>query len=61
VRLPATGVKAISNNLCQYMLSAVEAGTQTVRISAPGFTTNSQSVTLSAGQNSVVDFTLAPS
>jgi hypothetical protein len=61
VRLPATGVKAISNNLGQYMLSAVEAGTQTVRISAPGFTTNSQSVTLSAGQNSVVDFTLAPS
>lgn len=61
VRLRASGVKAMSNNLGQYMLSAVEAGTQTVQVSAPGFTTNSQSVTLDAGQNTVVDFILAPS
>jgi hypothetical protein len=61
VRLRASGAKTMSNNLGQYALSAVEAGAQTVRISAPGFTTHSQSVTLGAGQNTVVDFNLTPS
>lgn len=61
VRLRAGGVKTLSNNLGQYLFSAVEAGTQTVQISAPGFVPASQSVTLNAGQNTVVDFTLAPS
>jgi hypothetical protein len=61
VRLRAGGVKTLSNNLGQYLLSAVEAGTQSVQISAPGLVLASQSVTLNAGQNTVVDFTLAPS
>src|SRR5262249_49173319 len=41
VRLRAGGVKTTSNNLGQYVLSAVEAGTQTVQTSASGFTTTS--------------------
>jgi Carboxypeptidase regulatory-like domain len=61
VRLRASGVKAISDNLGQYLISAVEAGSQTVQIFAPGFITTSQSVTLEAGQNTVADFTLTPS
>lgn len=60
VRLRASGVKATSNTLGEYVLSAIEAGTQTAQVSAPGLTTNSQGVTLDAGKNTVVDFTLAP-
>ncbi len=60
VRLRASGEKTMSNNLGQYQLSAIEAGTQTVQISAAGFAAKPQSVTLNAGQNTAADFTLAP-
>ena len=60
VRLRASNVSAKSSKLGQYALSAVQAGTQTVQVTAPGFTAVSQSVTLNAGQNLVVDFSLPP-
>jgi Carboxypeptidase regulatory-like domain len=61
VRLRASGERTMSNNLGQYQLSAIEAGTQTVQISAAGFAAKAQSVTLNAGQNTAADFTLTPS
>lgn len=60
VRLRATNVKTRSRKLGQYALSAVQAGTQTVQVSAPGFVTISQAATLTAGQETVVNFSLTP-
>jgi hypothetical protein len=61
VLLRASLVKATSDKVGQYIASAVEAGTQTVQASAPGFTLASQSVTLNAGQSTTTNFTLTPS
>ncbi len=61
VQLRASRVAAKSNKLGQYSLVAVEAGTQSVQVSAPGFATHSQTVSLSAGQESAVTFSLTPS
>jgi len=61
VFLRASLVRTKSNKVGQYSASAVEAGTQTVQVSAPGFTAASQSVTLNAGQSTTTDFTLTPS
>jgi len=61
VFLRASNLKTKSDKLGQYVVSAVEAGTQTVQVSAPGFTTVSQSVSLNAGQNTAVDFKLTAS
>jgi hypothetical protein len=61
VQLRASRVAVKSNKLGQYGLTAVEAGTQTVQVAAPGFATISQPVSLSAGQSRVVDFNLTPS
>lgn len=60
VRLRASNIKTRSSKLGQYVLPAVEAGTQTVQVSAPGFVTSSQAVTLGAGEETVVDFSLIP-
>ncbi len=60
VRLCASNAKTLSNKLGQYAHSAVEAGTQTVQVSAPGFATNSQAVTLTAGQETLVDLSITP-
>jgi hypothetical protein len=61
VQLRASRVTSKSNKLGQYVLSAVEAGTQTMQVTALGFTTISQPVSLIAGQSIVVDFNLTPS
>jgi len=60
VRLRAAAVKTLSDAAGQYALSAVEAGEQTVQVSASGFAALSQRVTLQAGQEAVADFTLTP-
>jgi hypothetical protein len=60
VHLRASNVKTTCNKLGQYALSAVEAGTQTVQVSAAGFTAASQVVTLEAGKDTVVEFSLTP-
>lgn len=61
VHLRASNVKTKSNKLGHYVLSAVEAGTQTVQVSARGFAAVSQPVMLSPGQETVADFGLTPS
>lgn len=61
VRLRAAAVAVQSDPAGQYLLSAVEAGTQTAVVSAAGFVSISQVVVLTAGQQAVVDFSLAPS
>jgi hypothetical protein len=61
VRLRASRVQTKSNTVGIYALSAVEAGTQTLEVSARGFTAVSQTVSLAAGQDSVVDIDLTPS
>ena len=61
VLLRASNTQVKTNKAGQYALSAVEAGTQTVQVSAIGFATLSQPVGLSAGQNTVVNFNLTPS
>jgi hypothetical protein len=60
VRLRASNVNTKSNKVGQYAVSAIEAGTQTVLASAPGFAAASRVVTLSAGQETVADFSLTP-
>lgn len=58
VRLRATAVSTLSDATGRYALSAIEAGDQTVQVSATGFAALSQRVTLQAGQETVSDFTL---
>ena len=60
VRLRASNVKTRSSKLGQYAFSAAQAGTQTVQVSALGFVARSQPVTLRAGEETVVDFSLTP-
>jgi hypothetical protein len=61
VHLRASRVHTKASPLGQYALSAVEAGTQTVEISAVGFMPVTQAVSLTAGQDTIVDFHLTPS
>jgi hypothetical protein len=59
--LRASNDRAKSGKTGQYALLAVQAGTQTVQVSAAGFVTHSQAVSLNVGQETVVDFSLTPS
>lgn len=61
VRLRAAGAVVQSDPAGHYQLCAVEAGAQTAVVSAPGFVSSSRVVVLTAGQQAVADFSLAPS
>jgi hypothetical protein len=58
VRLRVAAVSTLSDAAGKYALSAIEAGEQTVQVSASGFAAFSQRVTLQPGQEVVSDFTL---
>ena len=60
LRLRASNVKTTARKTGQYTFSGVEAGKQTVHVSATGFAPLDQKVTLAPGQDTVVDFTLTP-
>ncbi|MFO1429741.1 MAG: carboxypeptidase regulatory-like domain-containing protein [Candidatus Competibacteraceae bacterium] len=61
VGLRASAIKTTTNKQGEFAFSAVEAGTQTMQALAPGFTTLSRLVSLSAGQEATVDISLTPS
>jgi hypothetical protein len=61
VRLRTAAVAVQSDPAGRYQLCAVAAGAQTAVVSAPGFVLISQVVVVTAGQQTVVDFSLTPS
>lgn len=58
IQLPAGRRATRSARDGRYSLVAVEAGSQTLRVSAPGYASTSQQVSLLAGQTTVVDLGL---
>lgn len=61
VYLRASNKRTKCSKTGQYVLSEVEAGTQTIVVSATGFDSVSRSISLIAGQDKVEDFSLTPS
>ena len=59
VSIPNTTLRTVTNASGEYVLGNVPAGSQTVRASLIGFGTNNQTVQVTAGQATQVNFTLA--
>ncbi len=56
-----TGVGAVTNTQGKYRITNVPAGTMSLRIRMVGYTPGAKSVTVTAGQTTTVDFSLAQS
>ncbi|HEY0038278.1 MAG TPA: carboxypeptidase-like regulatory domain-containing protein, partial [Longimicrobium sp.] len=59
VSIPNTSLRTVTNASGEYVLGNVPAGSQTVRASLIGFGTNNQTVQVTAGQATQVNFSLA--
>ena len=56
--LRAVNLKTIANSLGEYAFSAIQAGTQTAHVTAPGFSLLEQRVELRTGETTHTNFTL---
>ncbi len=61
VQLRGSKARTLTDNLGQYILSGLQKGNPTVQVSAPGFATATQTVTLTAGEATTADFSLTTS
>ena len=61
VSIPAKGIAAITDRNGKYQLKGILSGLQTIRVSYSGYKTNEQQISIIAGQNNSVDFTLEQS
>ena len=58
VKLRGSEARTVTNDLGQYILSGLQQGNPTVQVSAPGFATAIQTVTLTTGEATTADFSL---
>ena len=58
VQLRGSEAQTVANDLGQYILSGLQQGHPTVQVSAPGFATATQTVTLTTGEATTADFSL---